>query len=115
MATGLGPQKSKHFCSSMSAECVDAADVLGRIESLAAVVEVNGRVVARTSTAGMLHRWGQTLSALSRDETLLPGELIASGTLPDGSAMENGHWPQPGDRLRLHIEGVGQIEHQVRA
>lgn len=115
MATGLGPQKSKHFCSSMSAECVDAADVLDRIESLAAVVEVNGRVVARTSTAGMLHRWGQTLAALSCDETLLPGELIASGTLPDGSAMENGHWPQPGDHLRLHIEGVGQIEHQVRA
>lgn len=115
MVTGLGPQKAKHFCSSMSAECVDAADVLARIEALEAIVEINGRIVARTSTAGMLHRWGETLAALSNEETLLLGELIASGTLPDGSGMENGHWPRPGDQLRLRIEGVGQIEHQVLA
>ena len=40
-------------------------------------------MMARTSTAGRLHGWGQTLSPLSREETLLPGELVATGALPD--------------------------------
>lgn len=112
MATGLGPQKCKHFCSSMSDELVDAQDVLPRIDQLQAFVEINGRIVARTSTANMLHGWAKTLSHLSTDEPLWPGELIASGTLPFGAALENGHWLQPGDTLRLMIEEVGEIKHQ---
>lgn len=111
MATGLGPQKCKHFCSSMSDELVDAKDVLPRIEQLQAYVEINGRIVARTSTANMLHGWARTLSHLSTDEPLWPGELIASGTLPFGTAMETGHWLQPGDSLRLVIDEVGEIKH----
>ena len=113
MATGLGPQKCKHFASSMSDEIVDASDVLARIEQLTAQVDINGQTVASTSTAHMLHRWGQTLSHLSMDEPLWPGELIATGTLPFGCAMENGHWLQPGDTLRLVIDGVGEITHEL--
>jgi len=111
MATGLGPQKCKHFGSSMSDEIVDARDVLPRIEQLQAWVEINGQVVARTSTAHMLHDWARTLSHLSTDEPLWPGELIATGTLPFGTAMETGHWLKPGDTLRMGIEGVGEIRH----
>jgi 2-keto-4-pentenoate hydratase/2-oxohepta-3-ene-1,7-dioic acid hydratase in catechol pathway len=115
MRTGLGPQKCKHFCSSMSAEFVDAQDVLPRIEQLQAQVLVNGELVARTSTAQMLHGWGETLSFLSRHEPLWPGELIASGTLPFGTALENGQWLRPGDALRLVIDGVGEINHVIAA
>jgi 2-keto-4-pentenoate hydratase/2-oxohepta-3-ene-1,7-dioic acid hydratase in catechol pathway len=113
MATGLGPQKCKHFYSSMSDEIVDAQDVLHRIERLQARVEVNGEVVATTSTANMLHDWGRTLSHLSTDELLWPGELIATGTLPFGTAMENGRWLQAGDTLHLVIEDVGELTHRV--
>lgn len=115
MATGLGPQKSKHFCSSMSDEIVDAKDVLPRIERLQAHVEVNGEIVAKTSTANMLHDWAETLSFLSMDEPLWPGELIATGTLPFGTSMETGRWLKPGDTLRLVIEGVGEIWHELLA
>lgn len=111
MTTGLGPQKCKHFGSSMSDEIVDARDVLPRIEQLKAWVEINGQTVARTSTGNMLHDWARTLSHLSTDEPLWPGELIASGTLPFGTALENGHWLKPGDTLRMGIEGVGEIRH----
>jgi 2-keto-4-pentenoate hydratase/2-oxohepta-3-ene-1,7-dioic acid hydratase in catechol pathway len=113
MRSGLGPQKAKHPITSMSLELAAAADILPRVESLAAHVEINGKTIARTSTSGMLHGWGQTLSHLSREETLLPGELVATGTLPDGAAMETGTWLNPGDRLRLVIDDVGEIIHQV--
>lgn len=115
MGTGLGPQKCKHFCSAMSDAIVDAADVMPRIERLTARVEVNGQVVAETSTADMLHDWGRTLSHLSMDEPLWPGELIATGTLPSGCAMENGRWLQPGDTLRLVIDGIGEVVHPILA
>ncbi len=48
-----------------------------------------------------------------RGERPLPGELVASGTLPDGSGMETGTWLRPGDALRLVIEDVGEVVHAV--
>lgn len=43
------------------------------------------------------------------------GDVVATGTLPFGSSMDNGRWLQPGDALRLVIEGVGEINHTVKA
>lgn len=114
MRTGLGPQKSKHFLSSMSQTLVTADEILPRVAKLQATVEINGKLVTRTSTQGMRWTPGQVLAHLSRDEQLHPGELIASGTLPGGCGMETDAWLQPGDRLRLVIEPVGEIVHVIR-
>ncbi len=114
MQSGLGPQKSKHFLTSMSRTIVTAGEILPRVDDLSARVEINGEVVARTSTAGMRFGIADVLVHLSRDEQLLPGELIATGTLPGGSGMENGRWIQPGDTLRLVIDAVGEIAHEIR-
>lgn len=113
MRSGLGPQKSKHFLTSMSTTMVTADDILPSIERLQARVEINGQCVTRTSTQGMRHGVGEVLAHLSRGERLYPGELIASGTLPGGSGMETGHWLKPGDTLRLVIEPVGDIVHTI--
>lgn len=56
---------------------------------------------------------GQGLSHLSRGERLYPGELIASGTLPGGCGMETGRWLQSGGHLRLVIEDIGEITHDI--
>lgn len=114
MQSGMGPQKSKHFLSSMSDTLVTADEVLSRIEALSARVEINGQVVSQTSTQGMLHSLGDVLAHLSRSERLYPGELIATGTLPGGCGMETGHWLKPGDTLRLVIDSVGEIVHDIR-
>lgn len=114
MQSGMGPQKSKHFISSMSATLVTADEVLPRIGALSAWVELNGRVVSRTSTQGMLFSLGELLAHLSCGERLQAGELIATGTLPHGCGMENGHWVKPGDVLRLGIDGVGEVEHRIQ-
>ena len=114
MQSGMGPQKSKHFLSSMSQTLVTADEVLHRIDTLSAFVEINGEVVSRTSTRDMLFSLGDLLAHLSRDEHLHPGELIATGTLPSGCGMENGHWVKPGDVLRMGIESVGEIVHPIR-
>ena len=113
MRSGLGPQKSKHFLTSMSTTMVTANEILPVIEQLQARVEINGQCVTRTSTKDMRYSVGEVLSHLSRGEQLYPGELIASGTLPGGSGMETGHWLKPGDTLRLVIEPIGDIVHAI--
>jgi 2-keto-4-pentenoate hydratase/2-oxohepta-3-ene-1,7-dioic acid hydratase in catechol pathway len=113
MNTGLGPQKSKHFLSSMSPTLITADEILPMIDKLQARVEINGQCVTRTATAGMRYHPAEVLAHLSRDEQLYPGELIASGTLPSGSGMETGHWLKSGDTLRLVIEPIGEIVHTI--
>lgn len=113
MQSGFGPQKSKHFLSSMSATMVTPEHVLPHIDALTARVEINGTLVTTMSSAGMRYSIGAVLAHLSRDEQLHPGELIASGTLPGGSGLEAGRLLESGDELRLVIDEVGEIVHRI--
>jgi 2-keto-4-pentenoate hydratase/2-oxohepta-3-ene-1,7-dioic acid hydratase in catechol pathway len=113
MASGFGPQKSKHFLSSMSPVAIPASEISPRVEHLTGVVEIDGIIVARTSTNGMRYSLGEVLAHASKDEQLHPGELFGTGTLPGGSGMENGHWLKSGSRLRLAIDGIGEIHHLI--
>jgi 2-keto-4-pentenoate hydratase/2-oxohepta-3-ene-1,7-dioic acid hydratase in catechol pathway len=113
MRSGLGPQKSKHFLSSMSGTLVTADEILPRIDRLDGTVEINGRQIARVSSAGMRFTLGEVLAYLSKDEQLHQGELIATGTLPGGCGLETGRLLATGDELRLVIEGVGEITHRI--
>ncbi|HUO37060.1 MAG TPA: fumarylacetoacetate hydrolase family protein [Mycobacterium sp.] len=111
MSSGLGPQKSKHFLSSMSATAVTPEEI--RIDDLTGSVVINGRTVSTVSSRGFEFSVGDVLAHASRDEQLLPGELFATGTLAGGSGMETGNWLKPGDTLRLVLDGVGEVEHHI--
>lgn len=113
MQSGFGPQKAKHFLSSMSETAVTADAVLPFVDDLQASIRINGREVAATSTGGMRYSLGEVLAHASRDERLFPGELFGTGTLPGGCALENGSWLRPGDVLHLQIDRVGEIEHHI--
>lgn len=113
MVTGLGPQKAKHFTSSMSAVAVTADEILPRIDRLTGSVVINGRTVSTVTSAGPQWGVGDMLAHASRDERLCPGELFATGTLPGGSGMETGNWLRPGDELTLTIDGIGEITHTI--
>ncbi|MEW2479594.1 fumarylacetoacetate hydrolase family protein [Mycobacterium sp. NPDC049093] len=113
MLSGFGPQKSKHFASSMSDAAVTADDILPRIDTLTGSVALNGKVVSTVSSAGMQYSLGQVLAHASRSEPLYPGELFGTGTLPGGSGMETGHWLRRGDTLTLILDDIGRIEHRI--
>jgi 2-keto-4-pentenoate hydratase/2-oxohepta-3-ene-1,7-dioic acid hydratase in catechol pathway len=113
MATGLGPQKSKHFLSSMSQTAVTAEELLHKLDTLTGSVRINDKVVSRVSATDLRWTLGEVLAHASRSETLYPGELFATGTLAGGSGMETGHWLRDGDLLTLELEGVGVVEHRI--
>jgi 2-keto-4-pentenoate hydratase/2-oxohepta-3-ene-1,7-dioic acid hydratase in catechol pathway len=113
MNTGLGPQKSKHFLTSLSDTAVTADEILPRLGELTGSVTINGDTVSTVDYSGLQWSAEEALMHFSRDEQLLPGELIGLGTLAGGSGMETGRWLKPGDSLRLELDGIGVVEHRI--
>jgi hypothetical protein len=92
MKSGMGPQKAKHFVSSMSPIAVSADEILPRWRELRGSVTVNGDVIARPHTADSRYALGDLLAHASAGEQLNPGELFSIGCLAQGSGMEINHW-----------------------
>jgi len=113
MTSGFGPVKCKNFANSISSVVAEAGDVLPRIDALSVRVEINGATVAESTTAGMRYSIGEMVAYASRDEKVLPGELMGTGTVPGCCALENGHWLRPGDTIALHVDGVGSLTNRA--
>ena len=54
------------------------------------------------------------VAAASRLCTLLPGDVILTGT-PAGVGVPRGEFLHPGDVVRIEIDGVGMLENPVVA
>lgn len=113
MRSGFGPQKAKHFVNGLSKTVATADDIIPHINHLKAEVRINGETKVVTSTANMRHSIADVLVHVSKDETLHPGEVFCTGTLPGGCAMETGYWVKPGDTLELWIEKVGSLKNTI--
>ncbi|WP_321927466.1 fumarylacetoacetate hydrolase family protein [Paraburkholderia guartelaensis] len=73
---------------------------------------VNGEQRQSASTGGMIYNIWQQIHELSQVMTLEPGDLIATGTCANvGIAL--GKFLQPGDVVRVEIQGLGHIENTV--
>jgi 2-keto-4-pentenoate hydratase/2-oxohepta-3-ene-1,7-dioic acid hydratase in catechol pathway len=113
MNSGFGPHKSKHFLTSISSTAVTADEVLSDWWRREARVEINGEVVGKPDPSRRQWTLGEIVAHASAGEQLWPGEIVATGTYANGCGMEIGRWLQPGDQLRLTIDGVGEIEHRI--
>jgi 2-keto-4-pentenoate hydratase/2-oxohepta-3-ene-1,7-dioic acid hydratase in catechol pathway len=105
--------KTKSFANAMSATVACADDLLDRIADLPATVTVNGDIWSHTSTRGMRYTPAEMLAWASRGETLHPGELFTSGTVPGGSGLELDRWLHPQDVLTLHIHDIATLTNPV--
>lgn len=85
------------------------ADEVADPQNLHLWLDVNGVRRQDGSTSTMIFSVREIIAYLSRYMTLLPGDIIATGT-PPGVGM--GHnpplWLQEGDEMRLGIEGLGE-------
>ncbi len=77
-------------------------------------LEVNGEVRQDWSTGDMIHDIWAQIAELTTVMTLMPGDIIATGT-PAGIGAPTGNWLKPGDVVRAEIEGLGAIENRVVA
>ena len=79
-------------------------------------LEVNGKRVQNGNTRTMVFGISHLVSYVSQYMTLLPGDVIATGTPPGvGMGMKPETYLKPGDVMRLGIEGLGEQKQNVRA
>lgn len=76
-------------------------------------LDVNGQRVQNGSTKTMIFSVAKIVSYLSQFMTLMPGDVITTGTPPGvGMGMKPPLFLKPGDTMALGIEGLGE-QHQT--
>ncbi|KAJ5638880.1 hypothetical protein N7528_001270 [Penicillium herquei] len=75
---------------------------------------LNGKTVQSSSTKDMIFGVAKTIAFLSQGTTLLPGDLIFTGT-PQGVGMgrKPNLWLKDGDQVEVALEGVGSCKNRV--
>jgi 2-keto-4-pentenoate hydratase/2-oxohepta-3-ene-1,7-dioic acid hydratase in catechol pathway len=73
---------------------------------------VNGEERQNWSTDDMIYDIWDQIEELTTVMTLMPGDIIATGT-PAGIGAPTQNWLEPGDVVRAEIEGLGAIENRV--
>ncbi len=67
----------------------------------------NGKRMQQSNTSDMIFRTERLVSEVSKYMTLLPGDVIATGTPAGVIGLKGPRWLQPGDIVELGIENLG--------
>jgi len=83
-------------------------------QNLQITTKLNGKTVQESSTKDMIFGIAKTIAFLSQGTTLLPGDLIFTGT-PQGVGMGRKPqlWLKDGDIVEVGLEGVGSCVNKV--
>ena len=91
-------------------------DELGDVDRLRLWLTVNGRAMQDGSTADLIFKIPFLIAYLSRFMTLLPGDVISTGTPAGvGLGMKPPVYLQPNDVVELGIDGLGRSRQTVQA
>jgi 2-keto-4-pentenoate hydratase/2-oxohepta-3-ene-1,7-dioic acid hydratase in catechol pathway len=85
-------------------------------QSLSIRAILNGEVVQDGTTSKMIFSVAELVAFLSTGMTLVPGDVIITGTPPGvGMARDPQLWMKPGDEVSIEIEGLGTLTNPVEA
>jgi len=89
-------------------------DEAGDLGGLTLITRVNGEVVQHASTAGMIFGVREVVAFLSQTMTLVPGDIIATGTPSGvGFARTPPLFLREGDTVEVEIGGLGAVSNRV--
>ncbi|MEK9677620.1 MAG: fumarylacetoacetate hydrolase family protein [Rhodospirillaceae bacterium] len=113
MSGQLGPGKCKDF---------DTGNVIGpwivtadEFDPYAQTMtsRINGADIS-TGDSGTLHwNFADLIAHISREETLYPGEFLASGTVGGGCGLEHNQYLNHGDVIELEMSGLGTLRNRI--
>src|ERR1700751_4632807 len=110
----LGPAKGKSFDGgNVMGPWIVTPDEIGDPYKLKMEARVNGAVRSQGVSAGMLFSFEEIIEHVTRDETLMPGEFIGSGTVGNGCGLEIGWYLEHGDAIELEVEEIGVLKNRV--
>jgi len=122
MKRAKNPPASPFHYDWVSQKCFDGACPLGPWivpaseipdpHNLGLKLWIDGELMQDSNTGKMIFDTAEQIAMLSSRVTLQPGDLILTGT-PAGVGMGRGRFLKPGEKLKLWIERIGELEHGV--
>lgn len=93
---------------------IATADEVGDPRALELITEINGEVRQKAQVSDLIFDIPTLIETMSRTMTLLPGDIIATGT-PEGVGIgfKPPRYLSPGDRMRVSITGLGALENAI--
>lgn len=125
MPQQLGPAKGKDTATGFSGFLVTPDELepfrVGKGFDLRMTASVNGKVYSEGNFSDLYWSFPEMVAYASRGTTLVPGDVIGSGTVGTGCILEQSRvhgldrypYLQPGDIVRLEIEQIGVIESRI--
>ena len=106
----------------MSQKCFDGACPLGPWivpasdikdpHDLGIKLWIGDELMQDSNTSQMIFNTAEQIAMLSSRVTLHPGDVVLTGT-PAGVGMGRKRFLKPGERLRLWIQDIGELNHTV--
>jgi len=110
----LGPAKGKSFDGgNVMGPWIVTPDEIGDPYKLKVEARVNSKMRSQGVTEGMLFSFEEIIAHVTKDETLMPGEFIGSGTVGNGCGLELGWYLEHGDTIELDVEKIGVLKNKV--
>jgi 2-keto-4-pentenoate hydratase/2-oxohepta-3-ene-1,7-dioic acid hydratase in catechol pathway len=120
---GIAPESPFRY-DWLSQKCFDGALPLGPwitplddiedVGRLGIRLWVNEELMQDSSSSNMIFSMAEQVAHLSTRLTLAPGDVVVTGT-PAGVGSARGRFLQPGDRVRIWVEGVGELTNTFTA
>ena len=115
-AGNLGPSKGKDFKDAYPmGPWIVTADEVGDPYDLGMIVRVNGEERGRGNSRDMFWKFEDVIARITDCEDIRAGEVIASGTVGNGSGLELSRFLEDGDTVELEIEKIGVLRTRVFA
>jgi 2-keto-4-pentenoate hydratase/2-oxohepta-3-ene-1,7-dioic acid hydratase in catechol pathway len=92
--------------------CVATLDEFDSPDDIELTTMVNGEQRQHSRTSSLIWPVGYLLSFLSDRTTLMPGDIISTGT-PAGVGHAEQRYLKPGDTVTIRVAGVGELTNTV--
>jgi 2-keto-4-pentenoate hydratase/2-oxohepta-3-ene-1,7-dioic acid hydratase in catechol pathway len=89
-------------------------DEIGDLGNLGLRTRIDGELVQEGTTANLIFGPAELVAWLSRTITLVPGDIIATGT-PAGVGAPKGIFLRDGNVVEVEVDGIGTLSNPVRA
>lgn len=114
MKFGLGPTKGKDADhSNVLGPWIVTSDEIGDPQNLELAFSVNGRQISSYHTSKMAWSFADLVAYLSKGQTLLPGQIVTSGSYPGGSGLDANIRLVAGDNVSMIIEKIGSLDSRI--
>ncbi|CAM2157900.1 Fumarylacetoacetate hydrolase family protein [Paraburkholderia tropica] len=112
MSIQMGPMKCKDFAYGIG-PWITTIDEFADLDAIPMEVRVNGETWGKGTSSNKLWTVDELIAWASLGEVLEPGDIIGSGTMGGGSALELDRKLNPGDVVELEVGGIGILRNRL--